>query len=305
MRKKNSRSPLSKTAIRKAVKKIKPQKCSLNNIVVISDTHCGCRLGMVPPGRIKLDDGGWYVPSKVQRKMQRMWKEFWEVFVPEATKGEPYFVVHNGDLVEGVHHNTTSLISHNLNDQAEIAYKLMAPIVDACSGRYYQIRGTPAHVGQQAVDEEKLARRLGAIPNGEGQSARWELWKEIGPKKLIHFLHHVGTVGAATGEATAVHREMVDSFTEAARWNRRPPDCIIRSHRHRYIMTEMATGKADRPGVSISATTPAWQGKTNFVFKIAGGRITQPQFGGLVIRYDRGELFIRPRVWSLDREKPE
>lgn len=33
---------------------------AIKNVVVISDTHCGCGLGLAPNKRFKLDDGGYY-----------------------------------------------------------------------------------------------------------------------------------------------------------------------------------------------------------------------------------------------------
>lgn len=200
---------------------------AISNIVVVSDTHCGCRLAICPPGGIHLDDGGEYHPSEWQRTLHEHWLHFWDAFVPEATRGEPYVVVHNGDAIDGVHHNSTTQISHNLEDQQEIAYQLLKPIVERCEGRYYHIRGTEAHVGKSAREEEVLAKRLGAIPNKEKQHARYDLWKWCGPK-LIHFLHHIGTTGSQAYEATAVGKELTEEFTEAARWGRQPPDMIVR-----------------------------------------------------------------------------
>ena len=37
-----------------------------NNLVVISDTHSGCRLALVPPQGVKLDDGGDYATHSVR-----------------------------------------------------------------------------------------------------------------------------------------------------------------------------------------------------------------------------------------------
>ena len=279
----------------------------INNIVVVSDTHCGCRLGLCPPDGVNLDDGGTYMPSRFQRKTWEMWEEFWGEFVPEATRGEPFGVVFNGDAIDGVHHNSTTQISHNLEDQSEIAYSILKPVVEACEGRYWHIRGTEAHVGKSAVEEERLARKLGAIRNDENQAARYELWKVMGNKNLVHFLHHVGTTSSQAYEATAVHKEMVESFIEAARWGRKPPDVIVRSHRHRHLETVMATQPRDgkETGRAWAVVTPAWQGKTPFVWKIAGARLTTPQFGGIVLRHAHGEMFVRSKVWTVGRSREE
>ena len=34
-------------------------------------------------------------------------------------------------------------------------------------------------------------------------------------------------------------------------------------------------------------------------------RLSEPQIGGVVIRFHKDELFVRPWVQSLEREKPE
>lgn len=247
------------------------------------------------------------MPSMFQRKLWSMWKHFWGPFVTEATRGEKYGVVINGDVVEGVHHRSTTQISQNLEDQAEIAYRVLKPIADKAKGRFWMIRGTEAHVGPSGVEEERLAKRLGAVqapPDEGGQYARYELWKMVGPR-LVHLLHHVGTTGSQAYEATAVHKELVESFAEAARWGRRPPDVIVRSHRHRHLETTIATGNANDTARATAVVTPAWQGKTPFAWRIPGARLSTPQFGGIVIRYAHGELFIRSRVWTVERSSTE
>ncbi len=278
----------------------------VNNLVVISDIHSGCRVSLLPPEGFQLDGGGQYMPSDLQLKMWAMWREFWDEFVPMATRGEPYAVCFNGDALDGVHHRSVSQWTHNLEDQRRLAEIILRPVVDRAE-RYYHIRGTEAHVGSSAQDEETLARHLGAIPNEEGQFSRFDLWIEVG-KYLGHILHHIGTTGSQAYEATAVHKELVESYTEAARWGERPPDFMIRSHRHRHIMTSIPMTQADgSTGHAIAAVTPCWQGKTPFVWKIPGGRLSTPQFGGLVVRQSDtdGELFIRPKVWTIKRSRVE
>lgn len=266
----------------------------IDNLVVVSDTHCGCQLALCPP-EVMLDEGGEYHHSDLQAKLWAMWQEFWGEFVPECVHNEPFAVVHNGDAIDGVHHNSTTQITHNLKDQVAIAIEVMKPIVELCDGRYYHIRGTEAHVGKSAATEEGLAKALGAIPDAH-QHARNDLWMQIGGG-LVHLLHHIGSTGSLAYETTAVMKELTESYVEAARWNRRPPDMIVRSHRHRYV--ELAIPSYN--GKARAVVTPAWQGKTPFVWKIPGARQTTPMFGGVVIRWsdDAQCLFIREKVWTV------
>ena len=276
------------------------------NLIIVSDTHCGCRVGLCPPDEIVLDGGGTYRASEVQRKMWELWLRFWLEWVPEVTKGEPFDVVHNGDAVDGRHHQSTTQISHNLEDQARIAEACLKPIVQQChdaGGTYYHIRGTEAHVGQSGENEERLARVLGAKPNAEGQHARFDLWKRVGTgaAPLVHLLHHIGTTASAAHEASAVNAELTAEYVEAARWHREPPDFIVRSHRHRSIAVDLNSAN----GYAAAIVTPAWQLKTPYVWKIPGGRLSEPQLGGVLIRQGDEEAYYRRKVWSMDRSPEE
>lgn len=276
----------------------------MNNIIVISDTHCGCRLALCPPDPIPLDDGGTYNASKGQRKIWDAWLEFWQDWVPKVTKGEPFILVHNGDVIDGVHHGSTTQISHNIEDQKRIARMVMEPVIDMAD-KYYHIRGTEAHVGKSAEYEEGLARELGAVPDGEGHFARWFMWGKLGTRKKdapsVHFTHHIGTTGRTHYESSAVMAEIGEMFVESGRWGEDPPDVIVRSHRHRNIQVNIPSDR----GYCIAIVTPGWQLKTPFVHKIPGGRVSEPQMGGILIRHgDEDDIYTRSKVIPIKRPKP-
>lgn len=272
----------------------------VNNLVVISDTHCGCCFGLCPPAGFQRDEGGIYLPSPIQKKMWGYWEEFWGEWVPEKTKGEPFAVAINGDALDGVHHNSTTQISHNLTDQGKLAQEVLKPIVEAAEGRYYHIRGTEAHVGQSGAEEEALAKALGAIPDAAGNSARYELWIRVG-NALCHLMHHIGTTSSSAHEASAVNAELTAEYVEAARWGQEPPAFVIRSHRHRSMVVDIDCSK----GYAAGIVTPGWQAKTPFAYKIAGARLSPPQFGGYLIRQGDEEHYYVRKVWSIARPREE
>ncbi len=275
----------------------------VRNIVVISDTHTGCKLAMCHPDGADLDDGGTYKPSKIQQKIWDQWEEFWGEWVPRETKGEPFAVVHNGDAVDGVHHGSTTQWSHNLNDQVNHAYKILKPVVDLCEGRYFHIRGTEAHVGKSAMDEERLAKMLGAVPNDEGQHARYDLWKRLGVSGVLcHFLHHIGTTSSAQHEVSALNAEVAALWTDCARFGREPPMIVARSHRHRCSEIRLPVHN----GYATVFVTACWQLKTAYAWKIAGARVTTPQIGGSLIRAGRAEEFhTQHSILDIGRSREE
>jgi UDP-2,3-diacylglucosamine pyrophosphatase LpxH len=230
-----------------------------------------------------------------------MFDEFIGDWVPKNTNGEPYYLVHNGDVVDGVHHNSTTQFTHNITDQKAIAVKILKPIVEKCremGGKYYHIRGTDAHAGVNGCDEEAVAKELRAVPR-DGQFARFELWKRLG-KGLIHFTHHIGGTSSSRYESTAVLTELTESFSESARWREQPPDMIVRGHRHRFVQVEIPSANTVATGVVV----PGWQLKSGFVFK-GGGRVSQPQIGGILISATKAGVFVRSKVWPIARPQEE
>lgn len=271
---------------------------ALNNLVVVSDLHCGCRLGLCPPEPQPLMEGGQYAPSDLQRRVWEWWREFWTDFVPEVCHDEPYAVLVNGETIDGVHHRSTTQVSQNLEDQRSIAVAVLSEVAQRCAGQLYVISGTPAHSGEQGVDDEAVAKAVKAIPDETGRHARYVGWFRIGTA-LVNATHHIGTTGSQHYESTAAHKELVEAFVEAGRWRNEPPDFVVRSHRHRYLTTSLATHK----GFAASIVTPGWQLKTPFAYKIPGGRQSEPQFGGIVIRQGDREAYFRQWVRSLARPK--
>lgn len=269
-------------------------KAAIRNVIVVSDTHVGCSLGLMRKDGARLDENNPLKPSPLQLKVWAMWEEFWGEWVPRVTHGEPFVVVHNGDAIDGCHHNSTTQWTHNLTMQRNHAYKILEPIVEMAEGRYYHIRGTEAHVGKSASEEEALAQQLGAIPNETGQHARYDLWLRVAGR-LCHFLHHIGTTSSSQHETSALNAEYAASCTDAARFGHEPPFVVVRSHRHRNSEIRLPA----QHGYATVFVTACWQLKTPFAWKIAGARVTTPQIGGSLIRDGGEELHTRHQVWSV------
>lgn len=267
----------------------------------------------MPEKGITLDGGSEVKPSRLQRKLWAWWCEFWD-WIPDATHGETWDLVVNGDAIDGVHHGSNTQVTHNLAVQCRIAQDCLLPITGEWEGgrckkrgrlpgRFWMIRGTEAHTGQSAQEEEKIAEKLGAQRCKDGNFSRYELWKQMG-KHLVHFNHHIGTTGSSHHESSAVNAEVSGMLVEAARWNETPASVIVRSHRHRSIEVRLPRG---RMGFITAVTTPAWQLKTPFAYKVAGARQSPPQVGGVVVRLDsRGDtIYTNTWVRHVERDSPE
>ena len=281
-------------------------KARTNNLVDIADTHCGCQMGLMSPAGVKLDGGQMVRPSKFQEWLWQRWLDFWTVFVPEATQGEPFDLAINGDIVDNRHHGTTTLVTSNLAEQFRIAEACFAPVLALKNlKRVFVIGGTDAHAGINAENESILAEKLRAVPDELGNLCRHELWLHIGMegrhKGLVHILHHIGTSGSAAYETTALQREYVEACQEAARWRLQPPDVIVRNHRHRGAETRVQSGN----GYATVVVGAGWQGKTPFAWRIQGARQAIPQFGGVVIRAGDHDIYARSACYGFKRSRAE
>jgi len=270
------------------------------NVVVISDLHCGCQMGLCIDRPVRLDGSGHYTPSRLQRIVWQYWLTFWRKFVPWATHGEPFAVVVNGDAIEGVHHGAKTQISQNISDQTCLAMEILRPIAESAAAGLYVVRGTESHVGKSAEHEETLARELGAVPDEDGHHTRYELWLRVG-RGLVHCMHHIGSTGVSHYESTAVMRELAEAYQEAGRWEDEPPDIVVRSHRHRHIQVTVPT----RLGYGIAMCTAGWQLHTPYARRIAGARQAPAQFGGSVIRQGDHDLYALHWTRTVGRSREE
>jgi len=281
------------------VGKPKPKENPINNIVVVSDLHCGSTVGLCPPHKIERPEGGGgYTIGRGQKDLWKRWRYFWDVFVPSATRGEQFTVVVNGDVLDGDHHDTTFIISRDLTVQRKIAKEILEPILDACRGRLYFVAGTEAHTGKSGTEERGLAEELKARRDKWGNILPGELWLKCGPW-LGQFAHHIGVTSSQAYDTSAVRRELNDIYAECAASAERPPDFLVRSHRHRRVEVRIPSRHPEQDAIAF--VTPGWQLKTPFSYRTAGGRNTQPQLGGVVIRHHDGVLFTRASTWNVKR----
>ena len=270
---------------------------AINNLVVVSDLHCGCRMGLCTAD-IPLDGGGFYTQSVIQKASSLWWDEFWNDWVPEATRGEPFAVVVNGDAVEGTHHGSKTPISHNHADQQRAAEIALQPVVAACGGRFYMVRGTEAHVGQSSENEERLGQALGAVRNEKGAATSYSLRLRVGPA-LVHLAHHIGGSSKIGTAASAITAEYEQMLANSARWGWEPPDVIVRSHIHSNIEVKMPTARQ----FGMCLITPAWQAMTPFGRKIRVGRVSEAQMGGILIRAEGDDVYSRSFVRCMEPAK--
>lgn len=262
--------------------------------VVVSDLHVGCGMAIMPKGGFTCDSGIHVSPSPLQEKLYDRWENgFWPWVREQCPDG--FNVIVNGDLVDGVHHQTVTQWSHNLLDQRRACVELLRPVREAAK-RFLVVRGTESHVGQSGQHDEAIASVLGSEKSASGTSSHWEVFLRFGGK-LVHVAHHIGATTSPFAKSSALQRQIALSYVNSGRWGDEPPVMFVRSHRHQCSWV----GEPCSHGIVTCIVTPAWQLKTPYVHRMS--LMAEPEYGGIILFAGDNGVYAKPWCERIERPK--
>jgi hypothetical protein len=225
--------------------------------LVISDTHCGSDVGLLPP-LVELEDGQHigHGKNKKQKWLWESWSDMQERALQVIGK-EPFVLTFNGDLIEGIHHRSEEVVAAKIMEHITIAKEAMGGLVKRAA-KVYIVRGTECHVRDletvfaQAFDLDKA--------------------KDIQQYKihgcLVDARHHMSTTSRLHLEATALSVEMANLRSNLTRVGHPLPRVFIRGHRH--VMGDYSDGE------SMILVPGAWQCLTRHGHKVVPGSMPRP-----------------------------
>ena len=267
-------------------------------IVAVSDLHIGSTMGLCAE-KVYVAGTGTYLPNKYQTTLLNFWRHFWFEHVPLQTKdADEVYVVINGDILDGVHHQTIEIISNSWRVQEQAAVELLTDTFRKVKHNgLFVVRGTDVHVGQSGTSEERIARELKAELNDLDEYSSWQ-WNLDVDDVVFNFAHHISTTSSAAYETSAPMRELIAGMIEAEQWNQPMPDVVVRSHRHRFIPVSIPSIR----GRIHSVITPAWQLRTPYVEKI--DRMRMPHIGGVIFKIEDGRVLVEEKLYPLPGPSP-
>ena len=271
-------------------------------VATVSDTHAGGATALCP-ARVPLDDGGAYEASKLQCWLFQCFERYCErvATVRENEKASLIFLF-NGDLVDGQVKNTPQVVNGNPNAQALVLNAVMAIPLALRPDHLVFVRGTEAHVGQQASAEERIADGLRrdkrpVIVDPDTNTSSWWHWRAEIEGVRLDATHHgrTGLREHTRGSQAVLHAH--DILLSHVKANHLPPHLCYRAHHHKF------NDSGDSCPVRV-VTSGAWQYPTSYVKKVAadsltdiGGWITTIQDGA----YDLEKVHFQPEsrgaVW--------
>lgn len=210
-------------------------------VVIISDLHCGHRVGLTPPAYWWRDD------TELQSKISRNQKELWNWYADTIALLKPIdILVCNGDLIDGKGDKSGGS-EQNTCDRL-IQCDMATDCIQYCNPNTCIITyGTSYHTGKDEDFERVIAGKLDCDTHVEGHSFPTINGVQFDIK------HHVGGSGVPHGRYTAVAKDKLWNTV----WNNRDEQqpnagVVIRSHVHYHSFC----GTSDW----LAITTPALQG---------------------------------------------
>lgn len=197
-------------------------KRDFKRVVIISDLHCGHKVGLTPP-----EFDARYPKENREYALMRQRRGMWNFYKDEIEKLKPIdALIVNGDSIDGKGKRSggTEHITVDRNQQVEMA---ATAILVAESPVVLMSYGTPYHTGADEDWEDAVARDIDAEKIGGHD------YLDVNGL-MMGYRHHVGSSSIPHGRYTQLAKQrMWDVFW--AEYKEYPKsDVIIRSHVHYY-----------------------------------------------------------------------
>ena len=268
-------------------------------IVVLSDMHSGGSTALFP-NRFWQFANQNHTPTKHQKKMFAHY-ELCAAYGLERRRGRRLIVIHDGDAIEGYHHNTQQTLTQNKQEQAEVHCELMDYFLERVKfGRgdeLYYVNGTETHTGQY---EEKIAEDMGAKRNPAGGHVFEHLELTINGK-LFWFAHHGAGAGAGANEGNGLRNFLRNVYYDCLKIGATPPDCIVTGHVHKPTWNTYIAHEPDDFRVMHGIICPSWQMKTRYGYKAAPVQTTE--IGAVFISVPVAGDIPKPKLLRMATDK--
>lgn len=278
-------------------------------VITENDLHAGSTVAAVPPEGVRLDDEGYYKPSKLNSWLWDSRETVWAKLraLQKKTKAQ-VAVICNGDLFDGpAHHGTSQTLSGNPEAQHYVATRMTDAWASLHPERVYLVRGTDAHVGESASAEEGFAKGLaGKLPVvRDPQTHLWSYWdlRVRFHGLFCQWAHHANIGGLAWTMPGAIARLAFRIWTEHQLRGWAPPALAFRAHSHSTVPGGQLLDSG-RAYPTRAILVPSWQAKTGYAHKRVTEAVTTFGLVATLIQPD-GSYEVFPYLVQPDEQQPQ
>ena len=236
--------------------------------VTVSDFHTGSNYALFVDRFWQGRKGNNHSPTSKQLRIREQFNIFLDD-VKQARKGKAVKLVHNGDAIDGDHHNSADICSRNELEQAELHVELMNELQKRIGWRagdeLYYTRGTQTHVHDY---ENYISEQMNAVYNGD--SPVFDLLKLRVNGRVTWYVHKGPNSGKGANEGNAVRNWLRNIYIDALKNGTEIPDNVYTAHFHSPTWSPFgARLKGFQFKTMNGVILPSWQMKTAYAHEVA------------------------------------
>ena len=245
--------------------------------VIVADMHSGSNFALFLNRKWQGRKTSIILPRSIQQKIRGHFETFANQ-VKHKRKNKRVELIHDGDAIDGDHHNSGDVCTQNTTEQADIHIELMNEFQKRIGWQrgdsLYYTKGTPVHVKDE---EDYIGRELNAVAVGEYHA---HYFLELQTHKTTSwFVHHGKGRGDGANEGNSVRNWLKGIYFDALKDGRFPPDVVYSGHVHdptysSYIYRNKMCFK-----VMHGIILPSWQAKTEYAHMAAS--VSRNKIGGV------------------------
>lgn len=239
-------------------------------LAILSDMHSGGSTALFL-NRPFADEHQSVVPNKSQQKIYPVFEQVM-ARVAQARKNKRLIIVHNGDAIEGLHHNSIQMSLFSTTSQAKVHKELMRTFVSGTAfdpdrgDKLFYVRGTETHV--QDV-ENVIGMELGAERNPKNDLYVYDHLEMVLNDKTIWFAHHGPKKGKGANEGGPIYNWLKTIYFDAKKHQRPVPDLTVTGHVHTAAYSVYVPREGNQWKMMHGIICPSFQQKTRFGYKVA------------------------------------
>jgi len=237
-------------------------------ICVLSDMHSGSTKALIPNKFHQFKHSN-HTPTPEQRDIWRHF-EYCAKVIRKARARKRLIIIHDGDALEGSHHGSHQVVTHNPVEQLDIHVELMDYFMREVKykdgDKLYYVSGTETHTNDY---EEQCAADLGAEKTAHGNHVYDKLELTVNGFE-IWVVHHGPRAGDGANIGNAMRNFLKNKVYYPCQQNNiKPPNMVITGHVHEPLFGAYIAWEGSGYHVVHGIINAAWQNKTRFGYKVA------------------------------------
>lgn len=274
-------------------------------VAVASDLHAGSPFA-VCPARWRYPTGTPFHPNELQQVILAHWCACW-ANVAKLRKGARLIVIVAGDVIEGLHHESTQIETSRVDVQEQWAVAIIESGLELAKfnnrgDRVYFVSGTPAHDGNGGQSLERVARAVLDLDANDSTRASHDILRLSVNGVRFDVTHKPGSGPGSRAHTlgNAFHGWLRSLYFSALEEGQLPPRYVLTAHHHNYLRRDV---HATRGHVALTGIIcPSWKVKDEYVYRVAPFALSS--IGMLAFDVQPGGA-VQEHVWLLPIEQNE